>query len=810
MVVPAAWALRRWNAPGAKPFFALGLLAAAWALIELGAQLATSPDTQLFFDKLSYISAYVPLFALFLALDYRSELGGLSRTRLAALLAIPTLTLLFAITNEYHHLIWTSWATNRLGDIRLLHVNYGPWFWVFEIYATASSLGGAVLLARTLWGSTKVQSSQAVLIASGFAITWIANTAYNLKVGPWPGLDLTPVGCALSAILCSFSLFRYQLFEIAPVAYEALIRDLNDCLVVLDENRRILFFNESAADALRLTANRIGTVFIPPYRTPEGLPEQDFTALDACLDVTCEIDYGTSTRYFELSIAQHTRRKWDGTKTFAGRVIQLHDVTSKQAQKLALELSQDELARSSEIVTGLSHELESAAARSRRLAGEAEQARSMVERILTATPNVVYIYDIKQNRAVYVNQVVESALGFKPDRITANRAWLRAGVHPEDREAVISNLEACLKIRDGEILEFEYRARHSNGQWRWMMSRHCVFTRDDAGNVTQVLGTAADVTGRRHQETTIREQEERWQLALHGNSEGLWDWDIVRGLIYRSAGWKRMFGYEGADGAEPVTEWRKLIHPEDIARVEETIAEHLEGKTLQYVCEYRIRSRSGVWRWVLDRARCIRNDQGHAVRMAGSQSDITERKALEQRLANEALVDPLTGLPNRRHLFNQLDEAFARARRDGAALSVALGDIDSFKHINDSFGHAAGDRVLNTLADLLRPCLRAGDFAGRLGGDEFCVFFPGSTAAMAATALERIRTQLNAMVFTSPDMTPFHASISFGVAELRHETDSSDLVDAADRNLYLAKHRGRNCTVGAGEVAATDQSSAVS
>jgi diguanylate cyclase (GGDEF)-like protein/PAS domain S-box-containing protein len=795
MVIPAAWSLQRWTAPGAKPFFTLGIIAAAWTLTEAGAQLSQTAEWQIFFDKLSYVSAYTPLVALFLALDYQSKLNRLRLPHLIAIFSIPTLTLLFAFTNDYHHLIWTQYSSVRVDGIRLLNVKYGPWFWVFETYATTAALGGTVLLARTLWTSSKLQRSQSLLIAAGILVSWIANTAYDLRLGPWPGLDLTPIGCAVCAILCVFSLHRYRLFDLTPVAYDTVVHGLSDGVIVVDNQRRITFLNDSAAAALHLNETNVGDTFLLPFRTPEGLPERDITNLEPCEAVACEIDLDGFTRYYELTVSPLVGKKWNGKSVERGRVLLLHDVTSKQVQQFALELSQDELVRSNEMLSGLNGELEDSVACSARLAEEAARAKSFVERILTATPNIVYIYDPELGHSIYVNGVVVSTLGYSPEKVMRNRNWMRSGVHPEDREKVRLHLAECLDIKDGEILELEYRARHANGEWRWMLSRHCVFTRDASGRITQILGTASDITRRRHTESMVREQEERWQLALHGNSEGLWDWDIAKGQTYRSAGWKRMLGYEEHEIGNAATEWTGMTHPDDEARVEFEIREHLDGKTAQFVSEYRMRAKDGSWRWIFDRGRCIRNDQGRAVRMAGSQTDITDRKLLEQRLATEALMDPLTGLPNRRHLLAQLEEAFRRAKRDGVPLSVAIGDIDRFKAVNDTYGHAMGDRVLISFAEILRPCLRATDFAGRLGGDEFCIFFPRSSAGNARKALERVRTQLGQVVFSEPGRKPFQVSISFGIAELQNETESSRLLEAADRRLYRAKQEGRNRTI---------------
>jgi diguanylate cyclase (GGDEF)-like protein/PAS domain S-box-containing protein len=789
MVIPAVWSLRRWHAPGARPFFALGIVAAAWALTEAGAQIAETSQWQIFFDKVSYVSAFTPLIALFLALDYRSRLDRLRPLQWLAIFSIPALTLLFALTNDSHHLIWTQYDSLRVNGIRLLNVKYGAWFWVFEIYATVSALAGTALLAQTLWSSNKLHRSQSALIAAGIFVSWVANTAYTFRLGPWPGLDLSPIGCAVCAVLCVLSLHRYRLFDLVPVAYDNLVQGLSDGVVVIDNQQRLIYANASASQALDLGDRDIGEVFRPRF----NLTSLN-TSLNPCEGVACEIERNGAARYFELSISPLPGRRWAG-KSELGRVILLHDVTSKQVQQLALELSQDELVRSNNVLSTVNSELEHAVARSARLAEEAARAKNFVERILTTSPNIVYIYDLNLSSCVYVNPVIKSTLGHTAQSVIASNKWARVGLNWRDKPAIRQHLAQCRELKDGDIIEIEYRARHANGQWRWILSRHCVFTRDAAGKATQILGTASDITSRRHQELVVREQEERWQLALHGNSDGLWDWDIIKGVTYRSAGWKRMLGYEEFEIGSSAADWRMLAHPDDVVRVEFEVREHLDGKTAQFVSEYRLRAKDGGWRWVLDRGRCLRDDQGRAVRMAGSQTDINDRKLLEQRLATEARIDPLTGLPNRRHLIAELEEAFNNARREGTELSVAVGDIDRFKAINDTYGHAIGDRVLATFAELLRPCLRGGDFAGRLGGDEFCIFFPRSTAARARRALERVRSQLSEAVFSEAGRVPFSVSVSFGVAEMSLETESSRLLEAADRALYRAKQEGRNRTL---------------
>ncbi len=163
-------------------------------------------------------------------------------------------------------------------------------------------------------------------------------------------------------------------------------------------------------------------------------------------------------------------------------------------------------------------------------------------------------------------------------------------------------------------------------------------------------------------------------------------------------------------------------------------------------------------------------------------------EAHAQTLQHLASHDPLTGLPNRRELEERLSAAFAAARRHGHALAVCLLDLDGFKQVNDRLGHAAGDRVLAHVAKTLRETLRAEDVPGRLGGDEFCLVFPHTTAEEALPVVERVRARLS----LAP---PAPVTATFGLAGLRPEQGSpQELLEAADLALYRAKHGGKNQT----------------
>ncbi|MBI2706049.1 MAG: GGDEF domain-containing protein [Actinobacteria bacterium] len=174
-----------------------------------------------------------------------------------------------------------------------------------------------------------------------------------------------------------------------------------------------------------------------------------------------------------------------------------------------------------------------------------------------------------------------------------------------------------------------------------------------------------------------------------------------------------------------------------------------------------------------------------AVSMLASAVD---RSTLIHELLGEALTDPLTGLANRRQLQAYLDHAIGRAVRIDEAMTVAMLDLDKFKHFNDTWGHAAGDRVLMTFARRLNTRLRAQDVAARYGGEEFCLLVPGTNAVDAKALLDGLQGNLE----------PFEGhpiTFSGGVAQLRDGENADELIARADAALYEAKNAGRQRTL---------------
>jgi diguanylate cyclase (GGDEF)-like protein/PAS domain S-box-containing protein len=328
---------------------------------------------------------------------------------------------------------------------------------------------------------------------------------------------------------------------------------------------------------------------------------------------------------------------------------------------------------------------------------------------------------------------------------------------------------------------------HHPEQWLSITARPLRDTDGLSGSVTIVR----DVTEAKHAEEALRASEERYALAAQGANDGLWDWDLVSGKIYFAPRWKAMLGYDDADIGTSPDEWFRRLHPDDRERVEWRLLAHTRRLITSFELEYRILHRDGNYRWMLCRGMAVWDEHGRATRMVGSQTDITGRKQAEEQLAYGALHDALTGLPNRTLFMDRLSLALKRAQREKHLFAVLFLDLDRFKTINDSLGHAAGDELLIAVARRLESVLRPGDTVARLGGDEFAVMLDRLNAPEEAEwIVERIHQALQAPLSVRGHTVYTTASIGLALGNEGYERPE-ELARDADTAMYQAKMQRR-------------------
>ncbi|MBL8212409.1 MAG: EAL domain-containing protein [Bryobacterales bacterium] len=290
----------------------------------------------------------------------------------------------------------------------------------------------------------------------------------------------------------------------------------------------------------------------------------------------------------------------------------------------------------------------------------------------------------------------------------------------------------------------------------------------------------ASQLARRQAEMALRESEQRYQMAMRGSNDGLWDWDLVSNSIYFSTRWKGIAGYTDAEITSDPSEWWRRVHPADEPKVRRTLRDHLEGALPEFDIEHRLRHKDDSYHWVRVRGVAVRAANGEATRIAGSLSDINDQK----------VRDPLTGLANRLRFEERLAEVVERYHRDRSRLFAAiLIDLDRFKLVNDSLGHPAGDDVLRESGRRIEQALRR-DLVGRLGGDEFAVLVENIHSEADALSIGERLVRTLAEPFDVAGCTVCPAG-SAGIAIPTPDCTAQDLIRNADIALYRAKQCGR-------------------
>jgi diguanylate cyclase (GGDEF)-like protein/PAS domain S-box-containing protein len=289
----------------------------------------------------------------------------------------------------------------------------------------------------------------------------------------------------------------------------------------------------------------------------------------------------------------------------------------------------------------------------------------------------------------------------------------------------------------------------------------------------------------------LAQSEERYALALAGANDGLWDWDLRADSVYLSPRYKAMLGYQADELGSSPEEWFGLIHPDDRPQVEEAVRAHLDGETEHYEIEYRMRTAPGAHRWMLSRGLAVRAPDGRALRLAGSQTDVMDRKVAELQLQHDALHDSLTGLPNRMLFQDRLQHLVRRKLRTHGTSAVLFLDLDRFKIVNDSLGHLVGDGLLVDVADRLLKALRPGDTVARLGGDEFTVLLEDLADFEEAEEIaDRVLETLERPFLVAEQ--ELYLSASIGIAMVPPGATPDEVIRDADAAMYRAKSEGRN------------------
>ncbi|WP_258590011.1 PAS domain S-box protein [Mesorhizobium sp. AR07] len=536
-------------------------------------------------------------------------------------------------------------------------------------------------------------------------------------------------------------------------------------------------------------------------------------------------------------------------------------------------------------------------------------------------------------RILETNPAFAAMLGYSRGEIEALTFFQIT--HPDDLQVGRETMDG-LKAGTVNSFHFEKRYLRKDGTPVWAHLAGSVIRDENSGRPLYLVSQIENIDARKQAEARIAEAETRWNFALAGAGQGVWDLDMRKGGTTYSSTWVKMLGYTDGELDGNPDHWLTLIHPDDRETVAEADRAHLDGKTPFFEAEFRMRHKDGHWIWILDRGKAIeRDEEGRLVRAIGSLTDITRRKeaearltvsaamladekerlrvtlqsigdavictdaanrvtfmnpvaekltgiagaealgkmlghvywaadeetghrigvtrpaiggqtpadqnsravlirrddtrcsirqvvspiinernefcglvivfqdftdarALQRQLAHAAAHDALTGLANRSSFIRAMEELVDQARKDGTSgrgsgHQFMFIDLDHFKLVNDTGGHAAGDALLKRVAEAVRGVFGPEDIVARLGGDEFAVVLKSGSAAGAKIAARSIIDAIGGLDFTW-DGRPHMIGASIGLAAIGANCGEVDeIIARADAACYAAKAAGRGC-----------------
>ena len=381
---------------------------------------------------------------------------------------------------------------------------------------------------------------------------------------------------------------------------------------------------------------------------------------------------------------------------------------------------------------------------------------------------------------------------FEPDVLVAEVRRLAGGA---------SGPHEALEPEDSSLL-LEYGERISAKLYEKLLELEAANARlsaatEQLGNEVAAKTAAVEELSRavakeQQAEGALLVSQERYAAAIRGANDGIWDWDIIAGSFFGSSRFRSLLGLATTEPLSSMESWLERVEPDDVERVRLEIDLHLRGLTPHFESEHRVAVEGGETCWMLARGQALCDDDGTPYRMAGSLADINDRKRNEEQLLRSALYDELTSLPNRNLFLDRLRFLQSRRERHSEyAYAVLFVDLDRFRTVNESFGRAAGDLLLQAAAARLTALLGHSNTPARLGGDEFAILLdnevdPTEAERMAARVVE---------AFDRPfDVEGRHVALtaSVGIAVSGADDRSpEELLRDAEIAMFRAKEAGR-------------------
>lgn len=427
------------------------------------------------------------------------------------------------------------------------------------------------------------------------------------------------------------------------------------------------------------------------------------------------------------------------------------------------------------------------------------EVRQRFLRLLETIDGVVWEAELGVGNT-FLSPQVERLFGYTVEEWRADPGFWRAHVHPDDLPEALAIDDAAYHATHSYAYEMSYRLIAKSGQVVWV--RDLCRVDVEPGRPNRMIGLMIDVTRQKNTELELVQSDNRYALATRGSNDGIWDWNLQTDVLHVSERFNEIVGL-GDNGNLHEGGWhflQRLIDSDDHERVQAAYRRHLSGHRPNFSVDFRARHGSGRSVWLNWRG-VAQFDNGVAVRMAGSLSDLAERGSS---------YDALTNLPGRPLFRDRLEHAIA-LHHDGASkrgdaptqgnptmFAVLLLDLDGFKAVNDTLGHHVGDQLLQQVARRLESCVRAVDLVARMSGDEFNVLLESVDHAGATDRARQIAAALAAPYEIGTHTVSCPASIGVVSSQAGFAT-TDDYLRAADAAMYQAKSHGLGVCVFSGK-----------
>jgi diguanylate cyclase (GGDEF)-like protein/PAS domain S-box-containing protein len=412
------------------------------------------------------------------------------------------------------------------------------------------------------------------------------------------------------------------------------------------------------------------------------------------------------------------------------------------------------------------------------------------DRAVSGTTDGIWDWSLAQP-SLYFSPRCEALLGYAPGTLRATPGRFLRRVHPADRRRTLATFRAHLS--SGEPLDLELRLFVRDRTSRWFRARGRAFL-DADGRAVRMAGSLADISERKHTEARLFEANERAQVTLSSIADAVITVAVDGSVEFLNPVAERLTGWRNAEArGRPVTDVFPVRDESSGRPLADPVVRALrEGSPVKSDGNVALGRRDESPVAIDYSAAPIRDRAGAIVGVVLVFHDMSRERQYASRLAHLASHDALTGLPNRREFERRVSIALAERRTPPASHAVLYLDLDEFKLVNDTSGHAAGDELLRQIGALLRPRLRDGDTLARLGGDEFGVLLEHCTPTAATRIAEALRNTIGEFHFVWKQR-PFKVGVSIGLVHLNEGTHTlAQVLSAADAACYVAKEKGRN------------------